>query len=94
SVAISADGQRIVSSSSDRTIRVWDSEFLNPHQPSKAPAIRFSSNPTHALCSTSSLLQDSRTPTSLILTKEGWIVGPEGRLLLWIPVNFHQVILI
>ncbi|KAJ8588231.1 hypothetical protein M405DRAFT_740665, partial [Rhizopogon salebrosus TDB-379] len=90
SVAISANGQHIVSGSSDKTIRVWDQEFLNSHQSSNVPAIQFSSNPAHALSCASSLLQDS--PASITLTEDGWIVGPEGRLLLWIPTEFHPVI--
>ncbi|OJA14567.1 hypothetical protein AZE42_06365 [Rhizopogon vesiculosus] len=91
SVAISADGQHIVSGSSNKTIRVWDPEFLRPHQPFKPPAIHFSSNRTHALCCAPSFLQGSSTPASLILTEEGWIIGPTGRLLLWIPANFYPV---
>ncbi|OAX35139.1 WD40 repeat-like protein [Rhizopogon vinicolor AM-OR11-026] len=92
SVTISADGKHIVSGSSDRTIRVWNPEFLRPYQPFNTPAMCFSSNPTHALCRASSFLQCSRTPASLLLTREGWIIGPEGQLLFWIPVNLYPLI--
>ncbi|KAG2133760.1 hypothetical protein DEU56DRAFT_720963, partial [Suillus clintonianus] len=65
-------------------------EFLNRDHPSTL-AICFSPNPTHALHSASSFRQDSSTPASFISNEEGWVVGPEGRLLLWIPLNFHPV---
>ncbi|KAG2753294.1 WD40 repeat-like protein [Suillus brevipes Sb2] len=89
SVAISPDGKRIVSGSEDTTIRVWDMNFLNRHQQFEAPAMCFSSNPAHALHSASSFLRDSNTPAPSCTNEEGWIVGPEGRLLLWIPLNLY-----
>jgi WD40 repeat protein len=92
SVAISADGNCIVShSGSGRTIRVCSVDsYLN------SPAICFSPNPTHTLCSTSesSFLENSdrmlAAGTSLT-SVDGWIVGPEGRLLLWIPIALYPV---
>ncbi|KAG2064689.1 WD40 repeat-like protein [Suillus decipiens] len=92
SVAISRDGKRIVSGSEDTTIRVWDVEFLGRRQSFEAPAMCFSLNPIHALCSASSFLQDSKIPASSSPNEEGWIVSPEGRLLLCIPLNFHPVV--
>ncbi|KAG2738391.1 WD40 repeat-like protein, partial [Suillus brevipes Sb2] len=89
SVAISPDGKRIVSGSEDGTIRVWDLDFPNRHQQFEAPVMCFSSNPAHALHSASSFLRDSETPAPLYTNWEGWIVGPEGRLLLWIPLNLY-----
>jgi WD40 repeat protein len=85
SVAISPDGKRIVSGSFDNTIRVWDIEFLNQPRPFTTPSICFSSNPTHALRTASPFLQDY----SALANEDGWVVGPDGQLLLWIPLNFH-----
>ncbi|KAG2343052.1 WD40 repeat-like protein [Suillus weaverae] len=89
SVAISPDRKHIVSGSSDQTIQVWNIEFLNQHHSFTAPAICFSPNPTYALHSVFYSLQDSSTPVSVTTNEDGWVVGPEGRLLLWIPHNFH-----
>ncbi|KAG2121903.1 WD40-repeat-containing domain protein [Suillus clintonianus] len=86
SVAISPDGKYIVSGSSDNTIRVWDIEFLHRYYPSTT-AICFSPNPSHALRSAPSFLKE--TPAPYGPNEEGWVVGPEGRLLLWIPLNFY-----
>ncbi|KAG2066619.1 hypothetical protein BDR04DRAFT_950118, partial [Suillus decipiens] len=58
------------------------------------PTICFSSNPTHALCSAFSFLQNSPTPASLAPNEEGWVESPEGHLLLHIPINFHQSVYI
>ncbi|KAG2113401.1 WD40-repeat-containing domain protein [Suillus discolor] len=95
SVAFSPDGKRIVSGSYDTTTRVWDLDFVNKHQLiSGRPAICFSSNPTHALCSAFSFLQDSPTPASLTPNEEGWVESPEGHLLLRIPVDFYRSVYI
>ncbi|KAG2100161.1 uncharacterized protein F5147DRAFT_327705 [Suillus discolor] len=91
SIAISPDSRRIVSGSEDKTIRVWDIEFLNQPHPFKAPVICFSPNPSYALHSPSSFLQDSSNPVSVAANEDGWVVHPDGRLLLWIPLNFHPV---
>ena len=83
-----------MSSSGDKTIRVWDlSAFLDPFQTFGTLAMCFSSNPTRALRDTSSFLSDSHTPlaTSLVSIPERWVVGPTGRLLLWVPAYFTHV---
>ncbi|KAG2096647.1 hypothetical protein BD769DRAFT_1304121, partial [Suillus cothurnatus] len=55
------------------------------------PKICFSSDPTHALQSATSFLQGSKIPTLFGPTEDRWVVGPKGRLLLWIPTYFHPV---
>ncbi|KAG2078667.1 WD40 repeat-like protein [Suillus decipiens] len=74
SVAISPDGQYVTSGSDDKEIRVWDKAL-------QAPA-SFSSNLASLLSPSSSVIQDSRRIAYL---KDGWIINPEGQLLLWIP---------
>jgi len=89
SIAISPDGMWMVSGSYDRSIRVWDLEFLHNHPRPSTRVICFSTNPTYALCSPSSFLSDSCAPVSLAPNEDGWVVGPEGRLLLWIPSSLY-----
>jgi WD40 repeat protein len=91
SVAISHDGTRIVSGSADRTIRVWHLESFTHSQ----AIVCFSSNPTHALCSTISILPESHMSSleasDLIPTRERWIAGPKGQHFLWIPSYFPSI---
>ncbi|KAG2158603.1 uncharacterized protein EDB93DRAFT_1119268 [Suillus bovinus] len=55
--------------------------------------IRFSSNPDHALCDTYELMEGashdnhSSTPSTPFLLDDdsGWVVGPNHRLLFWVP---------
>lgn len=86
SVAISSDGQRIVSGSDDTRIWEWNLERFN-RQASEAPATYSSCNLAHTFYSASTL---SHNPTSL--TRDGWLVGPQGELLLLIPHNFYPYI--
>ncbi|KAG2337993.1 hypothetical protein BDR05DRAFT_1004611 [Suillus weaverae] len=74
------------------TVRVWDIEYLSQHHSFTAPAICFSPNPTYAIHPTPSFLQDSSTPVSVTANEDGWVVGPDEQLLLWIPPNFHPLI--
>ncbi|KAG6328650.1 hypothetical protein ID866_10440 [Astraeus odoratus] len=57
---------------------------------SRSHMIRFSSTPSHSLpdshqlvCSTSAVTGDWRD--AVTLREDGWIVGPNDRLLLWVP---------
>ncbi|KAG2127908.1 uncharacterized protein EDB93DRAFT_1185720 [Suillus bovinus] len=52
--------------------------------------ISFSSNPIHVLRNTSELMEeashDNRSPTVFFLDCDSeWVVGPEHRLLFWVP---------
>ncbi|KAG2143698.1 WD40-repeat-containing domain protein [Suillus clintonianus] len=52
-------------------------------------SICFSSSSTHALCNTAELLEgtfrDDHSSTSFLLGADGWMVGPNHRLLFWVP---------
>ena len=98
SVAFSPDRRHIISGSYDKTIRVWDSTHIDNdvRQRTKSiPPICFSSSPAHALCDAQSLFidvsdiqEDSRDLVHL--QNDGWIVGPNGKLLLWVPYLHHS----
>ncbi|KAF8962292.1 hypothetical protein BDZ97DRAFT_1702551 [Flammula alnicola] len=77
SVAFSGDGKRIVSGSYDWTIRVWDAESM-----------RLASSWAHLSRSTlMGLIQlRSRRMESAF---DGWIVGPQNRLLFWVPPSYR-----
>ncbi|KAI6020481.1 hypothetical protein EDC04DRAFT_3068327 [Pisolithus marmoratus] len=70
---------------------------LLPHHAINPCHIHFSSVPSHALCNSEQLLgghgmQEYRQPWAQLVKfhQDGWIKGPNGRLLLWIPVTFRQ----
>ena len=105
SVAFSPDGRHIVSGSYDRTIQVWDAQtgvqLGHPLQESpteqamSVPSIHFSSSSAHALqdsqgnfVDVSIIDEDCRN--LVCLKDDGWIVGPNRRLLLWVPPQYRS----
>ena len=92
SVAISPDGKRIVSGSDETTIRVWDLESFTRPQSFESPAIQFSSDSIHALRSPSFSHLQAHTPHPLAPNEDGWIIGPDGRLLLWVPASLYPLV--
>ncbi|KAG2065506.1 WD40 repeat-like protein, partial [Suillus decipiens] len=56
--------------------------------------ISFSSDSTHALCDTAELLegapQEDRRSTFTLLGNDGWMMGPNRRLLFWVPPASRQ----
>ncbi|CCL98577.1 uncharacterized protein FIBRA_00578 [Fibroporia radiculosa] len=97
SVTISQDGRRIVSGSEDGTVRMWDMDSVPNSTDDDLPAelrhlrydsIYFSSNPTHALQSSTLFIDISHSPESFLPDPDGWVTGPGGRLLFKIPMEF------
>lgn len=93
SVSFSSTGTQVVSSSDDRTMRLWDVghvpeaagpctagatildasatglELSSPSQPSQQPHTQY---------------PEALFPSGLFTIKDGWIVGSEGELIIWV----------
>jgi len=93
-----------MSSSGDKTIRLWDAQIDFQHKgkttsSSKSNSftpspIHFSSSAAHALKDAQSLFTDMANVKGdsrdlVCLQNDGWVVGPSGQLLLWIPPSYY-----
>ena len=103
SVAFSPDGRHIVSGSNDRTIRLWEAQTVGTMEKPLQSAITkcllpihfSSSGATHALHNAQNLFLGSVSNVGdcrdlVYLQNDGWIVGPNKKLLLWIPFSYHS----
>ena len=99
--AFSPDGRHIVSGSDDQTIQICHAQMggqigVNGPTGINFPPITFSSLTTHALTHTQSLFTNLPPDVKgdcrdlVHFQDDGWIVGPSGRLLLWIPLPYHS----
>ena len=99
SVLFSPDGRKIVSGSCDTTCD-WDGQsggHINVSGPNiKFSPINFSSSPTHALTHAQSVFTNLPLDVKgdswdlVHFQDDGWIVGPNGKLLLWVPFPYHS----
>jgi WD40 repeat protein len=92
SVAISLDGSRLVSASQDQTIRIWDlkSQFnavtgiaFNTMSVFHSFTLLGSPDPLPGLVNVFD--DNNHFVTNIEQHKDGWIVGPGGELILWVP---------
>ncbi|KAG6333113.1 hypothetical protein ID866_5979 [Astraeus odoratus] len=102
SVSFSPDGTKIASGSWDQTICLWDtktcSQIGNPfHDTTPGQwSICFSSSAASALVNTNGLTiridsEEVHNQKDLIaVSLDGWIIGPEGQLLIWVPKSVYD----
>ena len=105
SVAFSPDGRHMVSGFSDMKIHVWDVQtgvqLSHPLQGSptehamSVSSIHFSSSSAHALQDpegnfVDGSIIDEDCRNLVCLEDGGWIVGPNRRLLLWVPPQYRS----
>ena len=101
SVAFSPDGRQIVSGSLDKDIQIWSGQtgnvikeqILNSPSSTLSPPIDFSSSAAHALHDTHGLFVDISNINGdfqdlIHLQNDGWIMGPNGQLLLLVPPSY------
>ncbi|KAJ6567905.1 WD40-repeat-containing domain protein [Mycena vulgaris] len=88
SVAFSPDGTHIVSGSRDNTVHVWDTEtqttITTSLDVSLVDSIPAGSQPSQAVTAVFQAETDQFVP-ALNFQQDGWILGPHGELILWVP---------
>ena len=102
SVRFSPDGKRILSGSWDKTARVWDAFTGNPLFPPFSGHTRFISSvcffPNGRHFATGSYdgtiriwsLDEIPIDSDWELRDDNWVVGENGKLMMWIPTDLHR----
>ncbi|KAJ7181118.1 hypothetical protein C8R46DRAFT_598076 [Mycena filopes] len=92
SVAFSPDGTRIVSGSDDNTVRVWDTEAQTQIRAplegqTTSSRVDSASGGSHPSEHCIDVFHAETGPflSTLSLQQDGWILGPHGQLILWVP---------
>ncbi|EIN04856.1 hypothetical protein PUNSTDRAFT_37485, partial [Punctularia strigosozonata HHB-11173 SS5] len=113
SVAFSTDGTHMISGSDDGNIHMWDVrsiQILTRHMLARhdcAPAISLSPRIQHSLRAADQIVPSlllsttSKYSSNSIRLEDGWILGPQGERLLWVPVHhrdklwplFHELVI-
>jgi len=84
SISFSPDSTRLVSGGFDRVMRIWDVGENSPD--ASLHTVSFSDCPQHALDVTDLLEATGvEDPRGLFYFEDGWIKGPDGELLLYVP---------
>ena len=100
SVSFSPDGRHIVSCSSDHIIRLWYVQIGdwvgNALTEPTANSLSSTLSPFYSPYSAVHVLHNAQSlfvemPKDLIhFQSDGWIVGPNRQLLLWVPPSYHK----
>lgn len=91
SVAFSLDSSHLVSGSDDTTVRIWETRGFLPANRGPGVSREMSPSPPTAVTPRSDLQAEftmllGRTPQ----LQDGWIVNPDGDLILWIPPSLRD----
>ena len=104
SVCFSPDGKRILSGSSDNTACVWDAVTGNPLFPpfrrhiSYVNSVCFFPDGTRFATGSEDMtiriwtLDEIPNETNWELRRDGWVIGENGELMMWIPTDLREYV--
>ena len=98
SVAFSPDGRQIVSGSLNKEIQLQDAQAGNVIKEKNMNSLSCTLSPIHLSSSATHALHDFVDISNvngdfqdlIHLQNDGWIVGQNGQLLLWVPPSYHK----